>query len=280
MEILGIIFAALIGLAVGSFLNVCIDRLPAGKSVVHPPSFCDSCNTPLARKDMFPVFSYLWLRGRCRACGAVIPRRVLLVEILGGLIFALLYWQFGLSLQSAVFTFYFLVLLLIFFIDLEHQLILNKIVYPVAIVVLAIDILLPHIGMHTIHIGVPQAGVSWLPAWVPQPAFLGALPSGVFGGVIGFTVILIPGLIKPGGMGEGDMKFAGLMGLMTGLVNVFVALMLGIVMGGVVAAVLLVTRRKKRGEGIPFGPFLAVGTAVTLLWGQGILHWYLSFFVH
>ena len=248
----GILIAvfALLGMAVGSFLNVCIDRLPAGKSLVHLPSHCDACQHRLSPKDLVPVFSYLWLRGRCRYCRAPILWRLFWVEVGSGLLFIFTYWQYGLSVEFAVITFYCCLFIVLMVIDLEHKLILNKIVFPAAVVALVIDVFLP------------QPGIVY----------------GAIGGAIGFVLLLIPALIYRGGMGWGDVKMAALIGLVTGFPLVFVALFLGIVLGGLVAGILLLLKVKKRKEPIPFGPFLSLATIATLLWGSDILNWYLGLF--
>ena len=133
-----VIFFTLIGIAIGSFLNVCIDRLPTRKSLVSPPSHCDACQRRLGLLDLVPILSYLILRGRCRYCGTRIPIRVLLVEFLAGLIFFLAFWRFGLSAQFGVTVFWCCVFLVIIFIDWEHKLILNVITYPAIIIAIAI----------------------------------------------------------------------------------------------------------------------------------------------
>ncbi|MDO8568394.1 MAG: prepilin peptidase [Dehalococcoidales bacterium] len=261
MEIVLAAIFALLGLAIGSFLNVCIDRLPAGKSLAYPPSHCDACQHSLATKDLVPVFSWLWLRGKCRYCRASIPRRVPLVETLTGVYFLLVFLRFGLSLAFAVTAFWGCVFLVILFIDWEHKLILNRITGPMAIVALAVlaaDSLMPGRG--------PMAGLTML--------FRPSLLSGLIGAAGGFVLLLIPALINPRGMGFGDVKMAGLIGLVTGFPLVFVALMVGIISGGLVAISLLVLKIKGRKEVIPFGPFLSMGTIVTLLWGNQILSWY------
>ena len=127
--ILTIVFA-LFGIAVGSFLNLCIDRLPTGRSLLYPPSHCDACQHRLSVKDLIPIFSYLWLHRRCRYCQAAIPQRVFWVEVGSGLLFALLYWYYGLSIELAVTAFYCCLFMVLGVIDLEHRLILNKITYP------------------------------------------------------------------------------------------------------------------------------------------------------
>lgn len=255
----------LLGIAVGSFLNVCIDRLPLRKSLVYPPSHCDSCQHRLSVKDLIPLFSYLWLRGCCRYCRERIPPRVLLVEVLSGALFFLAFWRFGLSVQFALTAFWCCVFLMIIFIDWEHQLILNKVTYPaaiVALVILAIDWLLP------------EPGILGNLGFLPQPSIL----SGIIGGAIGFVFFLIVFLINPRGMGMGDVKLAGLIGLVTGLPLIIVGLLTGILLGGLVAVVLLLLRRKGRKDVIPYGTFLAIGPILALLWGNEIVNWYLSFF--
>jgi len=143
-------------------------------------------------------------------------------------------------------------------IDLEHKLILNKIVYPMALVALIISIFIPSTG-------IIDASLPW-----PEGA------NGVIGGAIGFVLLLIPALLYRGGMGWGDVKMAALIGLVTGFPSVFAALLLGIVLGGLVGGVLLLLRIKKRKEPIPFGPFLSLATIATLIWGSNILNWYLG----
>jgi leader peptidase (prepilin peptidase)/N-methyltransferase len=265
MTILLTVLFTLLGVAVGSFLNVCIDRLPLRKSLVSPPSHCDACQRRLSLKDMVPVFSYLWLRGRCRYCRAPIPRRVLLVEVASGVLFFLAYWRYGLSIEFAISAFWSCVFLLIIFIDWEKQLILNRVTYPaaaVAIIILAIDSLSP------------EAGILSNLRLIPQPGIL----SGIIGGAIGFLFFFIVFIINPKGMGMGDVKLACLIGLVTGLPLVIVALLTGILLGGLVAIILLLLKKKGRKEVIPYGAFLGIGPIITLLWGNNIFHWYLGFF--
>jgi len=142
MEIILTAVFALFGTAVGSFLNVCIDRLPTGKSLVYPPSHCDACQRRLALKDLIPIFSYLWLRRRCRYCQTPISRRVLWVEAGSGLMFGFLYWYYGLSIELAVTAGYCCLFIVLGVIDMERKLILNKITYPavaVSLVILSVD---------------------------------------------------------------------------------------------------------------------------------------------
>jgi leader peptidase (prepilin peptidase)/N-methyltransferase len=251
---LTIVFA-LLGLAVGSFLNVCIDRLPQNKSIAYPPSHCEACQHKLSAKDLIPVFSYLRLHGRCQYCQTSIPRKLLWVELATAVIFALLYWHYQLNPELGVMAFYACLFIIIFVIDLEHSLILNKVVYPTMVVALLLSL-------------------------YPWPWFSESIGMRVayaaLGGAIGFVVFLLIALVSRGGMGWGDVKLAALIGLATGFPLVFVAIIMAAILGGIVAVVLLVTRRRGRREMIPFGPFLAVAAMVTLLWGSNILSWYLG----
>jgi leader peptidase (prepilin peptidase)/N-methyltransferase len=251
---LSVLFA-LVGLAVGSFLNVCIDRLPQNKSIAYPPSHCEACQHKLSARDLIPVFSYLRLRGRCRYCQTSIPRKLLWVELANAVIFALLYWHYGLSPELGIMAFYACLFIVVFVIDLEHSLILNKVVYPTMVVALLLSL-------------------------YPWPWFSESMGMRVayaaLGGAIGFAVFLVIALVSRGGMGWGDVKLAALIGLATGFPLVFVAIIMAAILGGVVAVVLLITRRRGRREMIPFGPFLAVAAMVTLLWGNNILGWYLG----
>jgi len=269
MEISLTVVFTLLGVAVGSFLNVCIDRLPAGRSLVYPPSQCDACRHRLLPKDLIPVASYLWLRGRCRYCQARIPRRVLLVEVLAGVFFFLAFWRFGLSAEFAITAFYGCLFLVIMFIDWEHQLILNKVTYPaavVALVILAVDSL-------------PGVGLLGNLRFIPESSILSvSILNGIIGGALGFAFFLIVLLISPRGMGAGDVKLAGLIGLVVGFPLVVVALLIGIFVGGLVAVMLLLLKKKGRKDVIPYGTFLALGPMVTLLWGNEILKWYLGLF--
>jgi len=262
MELTLIVIFALFGTAIGSFLNVCIDRLPAGKSLLYPPSHCDTCQHRLSPKDLIPVFSYLWLRRRCRYCQAPISWRPFWVEVGSGCLFAFIYWHYGLSLEFAVTAFYGSLFLVIGVIDLEHQLILNKIVYPAIVVALIIDVFLPPPGIFDFSLPWPWLGIV----------------NGVIGGAAGFVFLLIPALIYKQGMGWGDVKMAGLIGLVTGSRLVLVALLMAVILGGLVGVTLLLLKIKKRKEAIPFGPFLSLATIATLLWGSDILNWYLGMF--
>jgi len=205
------------------------------------------------------LFSYLWLRGRCRYCRASIPLRLPIVEGITGLLFAFLYWKFGLGLELGISLIYASLLLIIFVIDLEHQLVLDKVTYPAMALALAFSFFWPGLGV----INALGGGA------------LGRVVSALAGGTLGLLVMALPLIIYRRGMGMGDVKLGALVGLMSGYPLVFVAILLSVIAGGLVAAILLILGIKKRKDPIPFAPFLATSAMITLLWGQAIWQWYL-----
>jgi leader peptidase (prepilin peptidase)/N-methyltransferase len=234
------------GLAIGSFLNVLAARMPLKRSVVHPGSACMSCGTEIRWYDNVPLLSYALLRGRCRTCGTGIGLRYPAVELTTALLVAGCVLAFGLTADAAVAAVFCVSLVAVSATDLEHRIIPNKIVLPAAAVVLA-----------------AQTALHPSPEWA-----LGAL------GASGF--LFVAALAYPAGMGMGDVKLALLMGAMLGR-TVGVALMLGMIVALVPGVVLLAKHgQKARKMGIPFGPFLALGSVVALFWGHALLGAYLS----
>jgi leader peptidase (prepilin peptidase)/N-methyltransferase len=270
MDAMWLIFFALLGAAVGSFLNVCIDRLPVGRSVIRSPSHCDACQHRLVLIDLVPIFSYLWLGRRCRYCKVLISMRVFWVEVGSGILFAFLYWYFSAQteipvIEFAIVALYCSLFIVLGVIDLERKLILNKITYPAIIatlIILAINSFLPELGLFGDRF------------FIPEPSIL----SGIIGGGFGFLLFFMIAYFFRGGVGWGDVKMAGLIGLVTGFPLVFVSLFLGVVCGGLVAGILLILKIKKRKEPIPFGPFLSLGVIITLIWGNDIFSWYRAFY--
>jgi leader peptidase (prepilin peptidase) / N-methyltransferase len=234
------------GLALGSFLNVVAARVPRKTSIVKPASACMECKTPIGWRDNVPVVSWLVLRGRCRACGTRISALYPAVELATALLIAACVLAFGLSGRTVVAGFFCAVLVAVSAIDLTHRIIPNRIVLPAFVVVLGAQTLLE-----------PS------PQWA-----LGAL------GASGFLFLAV--LAYPTGMGMGDVKLALLMGAALGK-TVGVALMLGMLFALVPAVVLLARHGSKaRKMGIPFGPFLALGSVVALFFGDPLLDAYLG----
>ena len=178
------------------------------------------------------------------------------MELATGGAFALLYWHFGLTPQLGVMAFYACLFIIIFVVDLEHGLILNKVVYPGILVALLFALFLPQ---------------PWLTQWMVHGVANFALGAG-----IGFGIFLLLAIVSRGGMGWGDVKLATLIGLATGFPLVFVALITGSILGGLVAIGLLIGKKKGRKEMIAFGPFLSLTAMITLAVGSNILNWYLG----
>jgi leader peptidase (prepilin peptidase) / N-methyltransferase len=263
--IITLILFFFLGVAVGSFLNVVADRLPAGKSLISPPSHCPSCKTKIARKDLIPVFSYLWLKGRCRHCKAKIPLRSLIIEIITGLLFVFYYWHFGLNLELLIVIIYTAFFIVLFITDLEQGILPNKIVYAgmlVAVLLAAVGTILgfePGYASGTIF----RLSKLWI---------LNAL----LGGAIGFIILFVVALASRGGMGGGDIKLAGFLGLAVGFPLILALIFIAVVVGGLVSAVLLILRIRKRKQAIPFGPFLVFAACICLIWGNYLVNWYVS----
>ncbi len=240
------VLLGLLGLSVGSFLNVVIDRVPEDKSLLNPPSHCDACKRRLFPWDLVPLFSYLWLRGRCRYCGGAIPLRVPLVEMATGIGFSFLGYWHGFSLPLLFSLVYLSLFLPLFVIDLEKGLLPDKITFPGMVLALAFSFFIPGMG----------------------------IVRALLGGGVGFGALLLVYILSRGGFGGGDVKLGALLGLAAGFPLVLVSLLVAIIGGGVVAGLLLVTGRKKRRDTMPFGPFLSAGGMVALLWGDTLLNWY------
>jgi len=242
--------AFVFGTVVGSFLNVLAVRLPGGESVVRPGSHCRMCNVPIRWYDNVPILSFVWLRGRCRSCGARFSWRYPLVEALTGALFAGAVVRFGVTPTLAPALLLLASLVAITFIDLSWQIIPDAITLP---------------GIVTGVVASVATGANTL-----AESLLGiALGGGIF-----LAIILLSG----GGMGGGDMKLGAMLGAFLGWKIALLSLLVAVVLGGALAIGLLATRARGRKDAIPFGPFLAAGGAVGLFWGERILTWYLSGF--
>jgi leader peptidase (prepilin peptidase)/N-methyltransferase len=237
-------------LALGSFLNVVVARLPERRSLVRPRSACQSCAQELAWYDNVPVVSYLVLRGRCRSCGTSISARYLVVELATALLVAACFLRFGLSGRAFVAAFFVAALVALSAIDFERRILPDRIVLPSTAIVLAAQIAL-----------FPDRTVEWV-----LSAFLASL----------FLFVAV--VAYPKGMGMGDVKLALLLGAALGK-TVSVGLMLGMLAAMVVAIVLIARHgTAARKMAIPFGPFLALGSIVALFFGERILDAYLGRF--
>ena len=253
MVLLAIVVAVL-GLAVGSFLNVVIHRVPLRQSIVTPRSACPSCGTTLAERDNVPVVSWLVLGGRCRTCREPISPRYPLVELGTAVLFGAAAIRLGADWALPAFCLFFAALLAVALIDLEHFIVPNRIVFPM----LAIS--LPLLGI---------AALLERDAW--------PLLTGLAGALLASNALLIINLISPRGMGMGDVKLALLLGLFLGwlgLGHVALGLFLGFLLGAIGGILLIALGIKGRKDPVPFAPFLAAGAIVAVLAGEVLLDHY------
>lgn len=249
-----VVFSAVLGLAIGSFLNVVIWRVPRKESVVRPPSHCPQCETPISPSDNVPVLSWLFLSGKCRHCKNPIPVRYPLVEAGCGVLFLAVAARFGASWELPAYLVLTAALLAISIIDLEHFIVPDRITAPLTVSALAL------LGVAAV-----AEGNGW------------RFGRTLLGGVAYFAFLLLLNILYPKGMGMGDVKLAFSLGLYLGWLGwgqVFLGGFLAFLLGAVVGVTLIATKIKSRKDVVPFGPFLALGAMLTILWGDPILRWY------
>ena len=239
-----------LGLLIGSFLNVVIARVPAGRSIWAPRSACPRCGTPIAWYDNVPVVSYLLLRGRCRACRVPIPKSYPMIELVTAAAFVVAFLTATSIAEFVVNAVLVAALIAITAIDLEHQIIPDVITLPGIVAGVLASVMTDR--------------VSWLDSLI--------------GIAVGGGIFLVIILVSGGGMGGGDMKLGAMLGAFLGWQSGLLALLVGVLSGGAAAIALLLLGRKGRKEAIPFGPFLALGGTIAAFWGEPIIAWYLSRF--
>lgn len=234
------------GFIIGSFTNVLIYRLPRGESVIWPGSHCPSCQHKLRTADLVPVLSFLFLKGRCRYCRAPISPQYPLVELLSAVGYWLVYRYYGLSFESLAACVFVIILLCAAFADLQTGLIPDRLTYPGIIIGLVL---------------------AWFTIGL-KTALLGSLSFAVF-----FFIIAIA---SKGGMGGGDIKLAGVIGAFLGWQGALVTFVLASLLGGLAAGYLLARGKADRKSAIRFGPYLALGAFITLIWEKQIVAFYLG----
>lgn len=250
------IMSFIFGACIGSFLNVVICRMPSGQSIVSPPSHCPACNHVIPFYFNIPIVSFLLLRGKCGFCKTTISIRYPLVELMTGFLSIGLFIKFGLT-PTALFYFTFsAVLVAISFIDLDHQIIPDKLSLPGILIFSTSCLFVPK--MHVL-------SVIW-----------GILAGG---GILSIVAFLYYSLRKHHGMGIGDIKLLAMIGAAIGLKGVFFTLFTGSVFGtlGGVAAMALTKNPDSRQTKIPFGPFLSLGAILYIFWGEPLIQWYFNF---
>ena len=244
-------FVAPLGLIIGSFLNVVAYRLPRGESIVKPRSRCTTCGTEVRSIDNIPLLSWLVLRGRCRHCSAQISARYPAVELVTGIVFALVALARGPHLELLVDLPFAAMLIAVANIDLEHRIVPNRILAPLAVWAVAVSAIV-------------------------QP---GKLPELLIAGAAAFSFLLLAALIHPPGMGMGDVKLVGVMGLYLGL-SVAPAMLIAFLTGSIVGIAIMVRAGSDaRKKGVPFAPFLALGGLVALVAGPELIDLYAQAFL-
>jgi leader peptidase (prepilin peptidase)/N-methyltransferase len=254
MELVHAILAAVVGVCVGSFLNVCIYRLPRGQSLASPPSRCPHCERPLRWYHNIPIVSWVALRGRCAHCQAPISIQYPVIELVTALVWLLIVWMTPVGWLLASRLVLATALIVLFMIDLEHQLLPNVITLPGIVVGLAFSVVAP-------------------PG--PAAALLGAL---LGGGVLYAIAAAYYLLRKEEGMGMGDVKMLAMVGAFLGWRAVLLTLVLSSFAGAVIGVVMMGLQKGSMRYALPFGTFLAVGALLAMLFGEQFIAWYLGFY--
>ena len=245
-----------LGIIIGSFLNVCIYRIPREESIAFPSSHCTYCSTPLRWYDLIPIFSYLSLRGKCRYCGGHISPQYPIIEALNGILYVITYYIYGLSLDFIFYSFIISSLISMSLIDYYHKIIpdgLNIMILIMTIIYKSISILFYHIPIGLLD------------------SFLGLLA----GGILFFLIAAL----SNGGMGGGDIKLITVLGLILGLKKTLLNILLSFVIGAVFSILLLTLNKKGKKDAIPFGPFINIAFMITLFFGEQIINWYINNFL-
>ncbi|GAB6100350.1 A24 family peptidase [Halanaerocella petrolearia] len=240
------------GLIIGSFLNVVIYRLPKKEPIVFSRSYCPSCETKLQPIDLIPVLSFILTKSSCRYCGRKISYQYPIVELVTGLLFFTLYKQYYFTIEFFLYVWLISLLIVASFIDFKYQIIPNQLTY---------------LGI------VSGLGSSLLTG---QLNFKSSL-SGI---VIPAIFLLLIIFITKGGMGLGDVKLIAMVGSFIGGLYSLVAIFIGAFIGSIIALFLLSSGAKEWGSRLPFGPFIALGSLIMILWGNQIINWYLRLFLY
>ncbi|RJQ13324.1 MAG: prepilin peptidase [Nitrospiraceae bacterium] len=256
------IFTFALGAVIGSFLNVCIYRMPRGLSVVRPSSRCPSCGAPIKFYDNIPLLSYMMLMGRCRTCRAKLSARYPLVEFLNAALYVIVLNRSGFDspLVLLVYCIFVSALVVIFFIDIDYQIIPDVITLPGIVLAVALgSTILPDPFFRTDLLG-----------W--KSSLAGFLAGG---GSFYLIAVLGKAILKKDAMGGGDIKMMAMVGGLLGWKGVILTTFMGSLFGSVIGVALILLKGREWGSRIPFGPYLAVGALTSLFWGQDIMMWYL-----
>ncbi len=247
------ILAFVFGAVVGSFLNVCICRMPRGESIVSPPSHCPNCGFRIPFYDNIPILSYIILAGKCRSCRTRISPQYPLVELINALLTLFLFMKFGPTFVFLVLFIFCSAMVVVTFIDLEHQIIPDSISLPGIVLGFVVSFFIPRFGWVNSLIGIAVGGGSLL--------------------LVAYGYQL---LTKKEGMGGGDIKLLAMMGAFFGWRAVLFIIFVSSLVGSVIGIAVMLARKEDSKLAIPFGPFLAIGAILYIFFGRQAIHWYLT----
>lgn len=250
MDYVYITFAFIFGAVFGSFFNVVGLRVPKNESIVHPPSHCTKCNRKLKSLDLIPIFSYIFLRGKCRGCGEKISPVYLLTEFATGLLFAFAYYKIGLQWELGVALLFISLLIIIVVSDIAYMLIPDKVLLFFLVPIILFRVLSP------------------LSPWWDS----------ILGAVVGFGLLFLIAIVSKGGMGGGDIKLYFLIGIVLGTINSLLSLFFAAVIGMIIGFIVLKVQGKGRKTPVPFGPSIAVASIIVYFYGDQIIDWYWGLF--
>jgi leader peptidase (prepilin peptidase)/N-methyltransferase len=250
------------GSVIGSFLNVCIYRMPQGLSVVSPSSRCTSCGKPIRFYDNIPVLSYILLKGKCRYCKTGLSVRYPIIEFLNAALYVLLLNRYGHDSPWVLLVYFIFIssLIVIFFIDLDHQIIPNSITLPgIPLAVILGSTILPDPFIRVDLLGYKASIIGFVAG----------------GGFFYLVAILGKAILKKDAMGGGDIKMMAMIGGLLGWKGVILTTFFGSLIGSIIGISLISLKGREWGSRIPFGPYLALGALISLFWGQDIFMWYI-----
>lgn len=246
------VLVIIIGMIIGSFLNVCIFRVPNEESISYPPSHCINCDHRLMPLDLIPIFSFIFLRGRCRYCKEEISFQYPIVEALNCILYIIIFFEYGVSIATLKYFVLISLLIVISFIDYKTQYVYqSNIIFGLicGIIFMLINFMLYKSG-----------GLDC-----------------IMGSIIGFLIIKTIVLITKG-MGDGDAEIALVCGLFLGVKGILLGLFLSVIIGGASGVLIIILKLKNLKDKMAFGPFIAVGTFISMIWAKEILEWYMKFY--
>lgn len=249
MAITYTVFFTIFGLVFGSFYNVVGLRVPKKESIAFPPSHCTSCDRRLTALDLVPVFSYLFLKGRCRSCGEKIHWVYPLMEFITGGLFALSFWKIGFQPELIIAILFMSLLVIITVSDIAYMLIPDKVLLPMGALLLGLRLFIP------------------LDPWWDS----------ILGAAIGFGILFLIAIVSKGGMGGGDIKLFFVIGLVLGVSGTLMTLFFASLIGSIAGIIMLRIKNEGRKTPVPFGPSIALAAVIVYFWGDALLNWYMNF---